>query len=429
MAGLSDLVEDYATTPVPQAKTYSGVRVGFVLGGIGIALPALLSGAEVGRALGFTQSALAFVVAGALVTALAIAAGWVGMRSRLSTYMILRFSFGRVGAGFVNLTFALAQFGWFGVNAYYFGDAAAAAGREVFSVDWPVHAYILSGGVVMTAATVFGFKALDKMALVVFPLMLTVLALMMARIFADYDLAALNALTGNGSLTFGQSVTVLAGGIIVGVVLVPDLMRYARGPKDVIIAAVIALAIIEPVVHIAASGPALVFGVSQPLAMMSALGLTGIALIFVVMASVSTNAVNLYGSGLALSAVAPRVPEWAYVLIAGVTGTGLALMQVSHLFIDFLVWQSVLFSAVLGVYTIDFFFVRRGVYRLEDLASEPAVSAAAFGAWLAGAVIAALAYQEVIVITGMSSLDGALSAGAAYGAAKYIARRRAPATG
>jgi len=41
MGNTPNLLEDYATRPVPEDKTYSGVRVGFVLGGIGIALPAL----------------------------------------------------------------------------------------------------------------------------------------------------------------------------------------------------------------------------------------------------------------------------------------------------------------------------------------------------------------------------------------------------
>ncbi|MEM8920877.1 MAG: hypothetical protein AAGB25_05880, partial [Pseudomonadota bacterium] len=80
MADLKNLTEDYATRPVPQEKTYSGVRVGFVLGGIGVALPALLSGSEVGVALGYEQSMWAFIVAAILVTGLAILSGWVGMR-------------------------------------------------------------------------------------------------------------------------------------------------------------------------------------------------------------------------------------------------------------------------------------------------------------------------------------------------------------
>ena len=426
MAKIENLVEDYATTPVPEDKTYSGVRVGFVLGGIGIALPALLSGAEVGRALGYEKSALAFVVAGILVTILATISGWVGMRSRLSTYMILRFSFGVMGAKFVSFTFAVAQFGWFGVNAYFFGTAAESIGRDAMGLNLPSAAYMIGGGVLMTAATVFGYKALDKMALFIFPIMISTLAFMTLRTFDLSSYEALTAIAGTGEMNFGQAITALAGGIIVGVLLVPDLTRYARGPKDVVIAALIALAIIEPLVHIAASGPAIALGERDPLKLLLALGFGAYALVFLIFIAVTTNAVNLYGSGLSLASIFPKTPEWMFVIIAGVIGTSLALLNISEYFIDFLIWQSVIFSSVLGVYVVDFFYVRRGAYDLENLAGEAPVSWSAFAAWAAGAVVAALSFLEKITLTGMANLDGVIVAGVLYAILMTRARTKAP---
>ncbi|MEM1433462.1 MAG: cytosine permease [Pseudomonadota bacterium] len=414
MSRLEQLVEDYATEPVPESATYSGWRIGFVLGGIGIALPAILAGAEIGSALGYAQSALAFLVAGLLVTTLALVTGFVGMRSRLSTYMILKFAFGPVGAGFVNAAFALAQFGWFGVNAYYFGLAAESAAVSTLGLALPASAYVISGGVLMAAATVFGYKSLDKLALFAFPLMLTVLAAMLASLFSDATLAELLALDGSGDLTFAQAITVLAGGIIVGVVLVPDLTRYARGTVDVVIAVLLALALVETLIHVAAAGPALRFGVQDPLAILLRLGFGSFALLFLISASLTTNVVNLYGSALALTAIQPRLPEWVYVILAGTVGTILALFDVGAWFIDFLIWQSVIFSAVLGVYVVDFFVVRRARYELALLATLPPVSLPAFAAWITGATVAALCYLELLTLTGMANLDGALVAGGCY---------------
>ncbi|MEL7490368.1 MAG: cytosine permease [Pseudomonadota bacterium] len=414
MGSFENLTEDYATEPVPQEKTYSGWRVGFILGGIGIALPALLSGAEVGKALGYEKSLAAFTVAGFLVTGLAILSGWVGMRSRLSTYMLLRFSFGRMGARLVSLTFAFAQFGWFGVNAFFFGAAASSAGEATLGLGLPGDAYIVFGGVLMTAATVFGFKALDKLAMVVFPLMVTMLAVMTAQTFAGATPAEIFALPGDASMSFGQAVTALAGGIIVGVLLVPDLTRYARGPVDVVIAVLIALAIIEPLVHVAASGPALRYGETDPLALMLAAGLGAAAFFFLIVASLTTNAVNLYGSGLSLAAVFPKVQEWVFIIAAGVIGTGLAIFDISEVFIDFLVWQSVIFSSVLGVYVVDFFLVKKGDYSLSALNGAPLYSGSAFASWAIGAIISGLTYAERFSLTGIANLDGVIVAAILY---------------
>ncbi|MEO0422521.1 MAG: cytosine permease [Pseudomonadota bacterium] len=426
MSRLENLVEDYATEPVPQAETYGGVRIGFILGGIGVALPALLSGAEVGVALGFEASLLAFLAAAVLVSTLAIVTGWVGMRSRLSTYMILRFSFGTQGARWVNLTFAIAQFGWFGVNAYFFGAAGEQIGEQVLGATLPSAAYVIGGGVLMTGATIFGFKALDKLALIAFPLMLTMLVMMVARTFEATSWETLTTLAPTAQMSFGQAVTTLSGGIIVGVLLVPDLTRYARGPRDVVVAVIIALTLIETLVHAVAAGPALHLGEIEPLAIMLALGFGAFALVFLVVASLTTNAVNLYGAGLSLASIFPRTSEWVFVVVAGVIGTAIALTDVSDVFIDFLVWQSVIFSSVLGVYVVDFFILRGGDYRLEQLdGAHSSVNPSAFIAWALGAVAAALAYFDKTHVTGIANLDGVLVAALVYGGLGLIRRREA----
>ena len=427
LSRLENLVEDYATEPVPQDRTYGGVRIGLILGGIGVALPALLSGAEVGLALGFKASLSAFLTAAVLVSSLALISGWVGMRSRLSTYMILRFAFGVQGARWVNLTFALAQFGWFGVNAWFFGAAAEQIGGEVLGASVPSAAYVIAGGVLMTAATIFGFKALDKLALVAFPLMLTMLVMMAARTFEAVSLTELMAITPDAQMSYGQAVTALSGGIIVGVLLIPDLTRYARGPRDVLVAVLIALTLIETLVHAVAAGPALYFSQVEPLALMLALGFGAFALLFLVIASLTTNAVNLYGAGLSLASIFPRTAEWRFVVLAGTVGTAIALTDVSAVFIDFLVWQSVIFSSVLGVYVVDFFLLRRGDYRLEQLEAERrAVSLPAFAAWALGAVAAALSFLERAQLTGIANLDGVLVAALVYGSVGLWQRRSAP---
>ena len=180
---LEQLLEDYATTPVPADKTFSGVRIGLVLGGIGIALPALLIGAEVGSALGATDTLRAVLIAAVIVTTLASITGIIGARTRLSTYMIIQFSFGRLGSKLVNFTFALSQIGWFAVNAFIFGEAAETIGRSGLGLNLGPSVYVVGGGILMTLSTIFGFKALDKLALFAVPLLFLTLVLMIGETF------------------------------------------------------------------------------------------------------------------------------------------------------------------------------------------------------------------------------------------------------
>lgn len=411
---LERLLEDYATTPVPVAKTVSGVRIGLVLGGVGIALPALLAGAQVGTALGAADSLRAFLIAAVVVTALASITGTIGARTRLSTYMIIQFSFGRLGSKLVNFTFALSQVGWFAVNAFIFGEAAETIGRRSLGVGVAPYIYVVGGGALMTLTTIFGFKALDKLALFAVPLLFATVMVMIGESFQLLSLEELLNIDGTGELSLRSAVTALAGGIMVGVVLIPDLTRYARSSWDAVIAVLIGLALVEPLVYAAGALPSLASGEAQVLDIMLALGFGAWALGVLVFTSWTTNAVNLYGAGLAMTATLPKAKEWWLVAGAGTLGTALALLNVSDWFIDFLIYQSITFAPVVGIYVSNYYLVHGGKYSLERLNTVPGVGWQAFVAWALGSATSFATEQGAWTLTRLPSLDGAFAAAAIY---------------
>ncbi len=399
---------------MPKEKTVSGVRIGLVLGGIGIALPAILSGIEVGRALGFTESAYAFLLAAIAVTVMGAFSALVGAKARLSTYMLIQFSFGPMGSKLVNFSFGLTQIGWFTVNIYIFGSSAVEVGDQVLGLELGQNAYIILGGFLMTASTIFGFKALDKLALFAVPLLITTLVYMIAATFNLVSLDELIAIPGTGTMSLATASTALVGGIMVGVVLLPDLTRYARSPRDAIIAILIALAIMEPLVHLAGAMPGIATGEDLVLNILIAVGLGLFAGLILIFTSWTTNAVNLYGAGLSMSAVFPKFGEWKIIALGGIAGTAVALWDVSDLFIDFLVYQSIIFAPVVGIYVLDFFVIKRRRYDLADLSRSPAIGWQAFAAWTGGSAITYSGEQEILNLSGIPSLDGALVAALLY---------------
>lgn len=409
----SQLTEDYATEPVPYGKTVSGLRIGLVLAGIGIALPALLTGSEIGGALGLTQGLIAFFIAGAFVTALGLVTGLVGSGTRLSTYMIIQFSFGRHGSKAVNIAFALSQFGWFGVNVYLFGAAAQSAG-EPFFPGLGANFYIVLGGILMTVSTIFGFKALDKLALFAVPLLMVTLVVMITQTLGTEPLGDILARTGSGDMTLSKAISVLAGGIMVGVVLLPDLTRYSRSSRDTLIAVLISLALVEPLVHTAAAIPSIAFAQTDVLAILLAVGFGGYALFVLIFTSWTTNAVNLYGSGLALTAVFPRFEEWRIIALSGVVGTAIAFFDVPELFIGFLYYQALIFTPVVGIYVTDYFIVRKRRYDLATLEATPAIGWPAVAAWVVGTGLAYLAGEDYVSLTTIPALDAAIASAVVY---------------
>ena len=91
---------------------------------------------------------------------------------------------GAAAARVINLLLAVALFGWYGVTAQLFGQAVQNAVIEIYGFDWGVLPYTIVGSLLMVLTTVWGFKALDKLALFAVPLMmlfLGVLAFWMQR--------------------------------------------------------------------------------------------------------------------------------------------------------------------------------------------------------------------------------------------------------
>ena len=116
MADLDKITEDFSTTPVPAEKTVSGLRIALILIGVSIALPAFLTGVQIGDALGLKSALIAFVAGGLILAAVSSFAAIVGAESHFSTYMLVQFAFGSKGARIVNAVFTTTLFGWFGVN-------------------------------------------------------------------------------------------------------------------------------------------------------------------------------------------------------------------------------------------------------------------------------------------------------------------------
>ena len=92
----------YATSKVEEKDFTSGWMIAFIIAGTGVSLPLLYLGAEIALAIGFTEAVIAFSISTLVLTLLCIATSLIGNRSRLSTYMILRFPFGQEGAKLLN---------------------------------------------------------------------------------------------------------------------------------------------------------------------------------------------------------------------------------------------------------------------------------------------------------------------------------------
>ncbi len=425
MNDLENLTEDFPTTPVPEENAVSGLRVAMVIIGFTITLPIFIAGSTIGLTLGLYRATHAFVVGGLILAAIGIFSSYIGSKTRLSTYVITQFCFGRAGARVVNGVIAVALFGWYGVTAELFGRACQRTIVDLYGLDLGTVPLSIVGSALMILTAIWGFKALDKLSIVAVPLMLALLATAVTcalRIVTWDQLATVKG----ADLPVGAAISMVVGSFIVGAILLPDLCRYARRTWEGMLAAALSLAVVFPAVFYCAMIPSLATGKHDLVLIMIGLGIGLPALILLVFATWSTNSHNLYSTSLTLASLLPGVSKWKLTIAAGTIGTCVAATGMANHFTAFLILLGTTIPGIAGIYAADFLILSDCRYDLARLAERPRWNWSAFTAWLSASTLGLLAERGHVGITGIASCDSILVAFVVYLALvklRYITRR------
>ena len=423
MSEFTEYFDESARVPVREDETVSGWSVGMVIFGICLTLPTLYTGAITAEQLGFIGTAKAVGLASLVLSIMSIPAAIVGAETRLSSYLIIEFVFGRRGSDFVNALLGLTLLGWFAVTAGFFGETLAIAFEEMFAVSPPTWLLTLISSVLILITTIFGFKAIDRLALFAVPLLILFLLYVSSLSLADSSWETVLSTEGSNPAYFSTAVSTVIGSLIVGVVLMPDLSRYARSVKDCVSASVLGNGVGNCFSMLMGVAPAIVTGLLDPMAYMIALGLVGSAFVILVFATWTTNSVNLYSTTLAVAIIKPKIPEWKLTVACGVIGTALAMIGITDYFIGFLEWLGVIVPPVASIYLTDYFVLKQKNYSLTLQDSLPDYDRAAIVAWVIGTAISAFTFVSEFSLSTIPTLDALVITAPIY----LICRRLWPA--
>lgn len=423
MSEFTEYFDESARVPVREDETVSGWSVGIVIFGICLTLPTLYTGAITAEQLGFIGTAKAVGLASLVLSIMSIPAAIVGAETRLSSYLIIEFVFGRRGSDFVNALLGLTLLGWFAVTAGFFGETLAIAFEQMFAVSPPTWLLTLISSVLILITTIFGFKAIDRLALFAVPLLILFLLYVSNLSLADSSWETVLSTEGSNPAYFSTAVSTVIGSLIVGVVLMPDLSRYARSVKDCVSASVLGNGVGNCFSMLMGVAPAIVTGLLDPMAYMIALGLVGSAFVILVFATWTTNSVNLYSTTLAVAIIKPKIPEWKLTVACGVIGTALAMIGITDYFIGFLEWLGVIVPPVASIYLTDYFVLKQKNYSLTLQDSLPDYDRAAIVAWVIGTAISAFTFVSEFSLSTIPTLDALVITAPIY----LICRRLWPA--
>lgn len=399
----------YTNSKVQPEDYTSGWKVAFILMGLGVSLPMLYLGSEMAIEMGLKNAIIAFIVSTILLTILCLITTLIGTRTRLSTYMILRFPFGKQGAKLINFLMGISLLGWFSVALELISDAINSTLFVLIGLDVSTPIIIIISSLFITTTTIFGIRTLEKLANIAVPILMVFL-LYVVYVALSKDQGEIQTTNTVVTMTLFQGISALVGSSVLIPVLMADFSRYISTDKQSLFS-ILGLTIGTPIVWIIAGILAYKTGEADIILIMNNYKLVLPAFILIFVSTWVTNATNLYSVSLTLSTISEKLSYTRLTIISGILGTALALLGFSDHFIGFLNVLAIFAPAIAAIYILDFFLIKKQNYDL-NMVEEWGYSALA--SWAFGSGFAYLVYTEVLSFTGAYFVDAFLLGGLAY---------------
>jgi purine-cytosine permease-like protein len=326
------------------------------------------------------------IAAGAIGGAWLVAAlAPVGSRLRVPSIVAARAALGYQGAQIVALLLFVTNFAWIAVN----NVIAASISARLVSGPAGEHqaAWAVGLGIIATLIVLGGPRAVGLADRFAVPLLfVSGLALTVACLRAPWPAAAATGASVPQTLrgfdvSFGYQTTWL--------LMFADYSRYSRDGRQSAVAVFAGLAITALWFMPLGLVASMIAGSSDPGAMVFTLGLGWWGGILLVLATLTTNFVNIYMSALALKSLRPATADRTAIWIIG--GIGAALGLLSTVWIDQFANFTILLAGIfvpIGGLLIAHFLILRRIHVASELYPAPDGAPPAVGLWSAAGLTA-----------------------------------------
>lgn len=402
---------EHGSVPLDQRKGWFSLAAVWIA--IGIDLSGAFLGIELAAGMEFWPAIWATALGSFLLGLLAMGTSYVGAATGLSSAMISRAVFGKIGGAILALAISISLIGWFAVQAGFFGSNAQIAFQKFTGIDAPVQIFTAVGGVLMALTAFWGYRSISRLSSLAVPLLLLLLVVGVIVALVSRGTAGLDAHV-KATYTFGGAVSLVMGIFVLGVVLAPDMARWAKTPRQSMIAGFVGFFFGNSIILVVSILLARTMNQDELMTIFFVLGLGAVAVIVLILAQWTTNTTNLYSAGLAFASISPKLDRKTVTAILGVIGIVVGVLGAADHFESFILVIGTVIAPYGGVY-LAAYFIGRSNPRWEHGARVPAVDPWAVIAWILGIVVAFATTNPAdgpgfgwFTLTTISALDGLL---------------------
>ncbi|WP_198012026.1 cytosine permease [Gillisia sp. CAL575] len=330
---------------------------GIWFGGI-VSVPALLIGSTLIASLSFYTSLLAGLVGFSFVVFFMALLSIASVEKRKSTVSLASSSFGKTGANIiVGLIIGMSTLAWFGIQSNIAGASFSKIILESTDVDIPSWISSVFWGIIMVLTAVFGFKYLKWLNYIAVPAIVLLLIYGLVITFQNHSFLEISNYKPKESISLLKAIGLTIGFISVGGVISPDYNRFAASKKDAILGSI--FGIIPSATLLLAIGAILAItqNTYDIVEIFSSLGFPFFALTILILATWTSNVMNIYSSGLAFTNLLNLNESYRskVTLVAGMAGITLAALGIINHFIDFISLITITITPIAGVIISDYF--------------------------------------------------------------------------
>lgn len=356
-------VYEHAFEKVPENKRKSLISLMIVLTGYPLTLLNFVYGGQVGVGLFLTDAIIVLVVGNAILLSVVILTGIIAYKTGLSTAFLSNRAFGKSGSHIFSLLLAGSAITFVALN----GDIFARMINNTFDF-WPLPVSITAVIVIFIwlFSAAIGFKGLFIISSLGVPaaLFLSAYGVYAAGVETN-GFEGLLSYVPSAPMTFSAATAAIVGGFIFGSSITPDVLRYAKRKRHVVITGFTAFFLGCFCLQFGGALIAITTGEGDFTIAMGALGLGLVAFFASLFAVWTTQDNNIYGASLAMQNIIKdtkfvgKVKHKHIVIGLGVIAAILAAGGIYEYVLPIIQSLSLLIPPVVGMIIAEEFFVKR----------------------------------------------------------------------
>ena len=327
---------------------------GLIWFGAGVSIAEILIGMYIAP-LGFKKGILAIVLGHLIGGFLMYFAGIIGAKTEKSAMETVKMSFGEKGSLLFSSLNVLQLVGWTAVMIL----SGATVSNSIIQLGGIWFWSLIIGGFIIVWILV-GIQNLGKINIVAMGGLFILTIIMSSVIFKGNAIVKIN-----DSISFGAAVELAVAMPLSWLPLISDYTRHAKKKNVSTITSVFVYFLVSCWMYIIGMGATIITGEYDIARIMLTAGLGSVALIIVVLSTVTTTFLDVYSAGVSSVSISKNISEkWASIVVC-IIGTILAIFTPVAQFENFLYLIGSVFAPMIAIQIADFFILKHDSSNLD----------------------------------------------------------------